>query len=88
MKQLFKDKPDVIERTLEVADKIDLEIDFSQRLLPGFPIPEEEGKVSADEYLEKLSRRGIEKKYKKADPRLDERLEYELKIIKKMGFGV
>jgi len=87
MKQLFKDKPDVIERTLEVAGKIDLEIDFSQKLLPGFPIPEEEGNVSADEYLEKLSRKGIEKKYTKTDPRLDERLEYELKIIKKMGYA-
>ncbi len=87
MKQLFKDKPDVVERTLEVADKINLEIDFNQRLLPEFPIPEEEGGINADEYLEKLSRKGIEKKYSKADPKLEERLNYELKIINKMGFA-
>jgi DNA polymerase III subunit alpha len=87
MQALFKDKPDVVERTLEVADKIDLKIDFNQRLLPEFPIPEEAGKVSADEYLEVLARKGIEKKYKKADPKIEKRLDYELKIINKMGFA-
>ena len=40
MYRLFKNHPEVVERTLEVADKINLEIDFSKRYLPEFPILE------------------------------------------------
>jgi DNA polymerase-3 subunit alpha len=87
MYKLFKDRPDVVERTLEVAEKINLEIDFNQRLLPEFPIPESEGTRDADEYLEKLSRRGLEKKMKNINSDVMKRLEYELSVIRKMGFA-
>jgi len=87
MFNIFKDKPDVVERTLEVADKINLELDFSRRYLPEFPIPAREGKISTDEYLERLTRKGLEKKYSKPDKKIEERIDYELKIIKKMDFA-
>ena len=87
MYALFKDKPDVVERTLEVADKIDLKIDFDQMYLPEFPIPESEGKIVADEYLEKLARKGLEKKFDKVNPEAEKRLEYELDVIKKMKYA-
>jgi len=87
MYKLFKDNPDAVERTQEIADKIDLEIDMSQRLLPEFPIPESNKNVSPDEYLEKLSREGLKEKFKSNTRELDERLKYELGIIEKMGFA-
>ncbi|MGD9899166.1 MAG: DNA polymerase III subunit alpha [Calditrichaceae bacterium] len=87
MYQLFKDRPEVVERTLEIDEKIDLTIDFSQRHLPRFPIPASEGSIDPDEYLSRLAVRGTEKKYGEIDEKLNERLQYELSVIKKMGFA-
>jgi len=87
MYKLFKDNPEVVERTQEIADKVDLEIDLDQRYLPEFPIPESDKKLSPNEYLEKLARAGLEEKYKSQTKELDKRLEYELGIIEKMGFA-
>jgi len=87
MYAIFKDKPEVVERTQEVADKIDLKIDFDNMYLPEFPIPESEGKISADEYLEKLARQGLEKKFDKINPEAEKRLEFELNVIKNMNYA-
>jgi DNA polymerase-3 subunit alpha len=87
MYELFKDKPEVLENTLAVDEKINLEIDFNQRYLPKFPIPESEGDVTADKYLEILTLRGAEKKYNKIDDKIKERIKYELSVIEKMGFA-
>ncbi len=87
MYALFKDRPDVLERTMEVAEKIDLKIDFNRRHLPEFPIPESEGSISADEYLKRLSYRGAEDNYPDLTDEVHERIEFELSVIKKMGFA-
>jgi DNA polymerase-3 subunit alpha len=87
MYQLFKKYPDVVERTLEIDDKIDLHIDFSKRHLPEFKIPVSEGDINGDEYLEKLAREGLKQKYNNITQDLEKRLDYELGIIKKMGFA-
>lgn len=87
MYAIFKDKPDVVERTLEVADKIDLKIDFGKMYLPKFPIPASEGKITADEYLDKLSRNGLRKKFTNVTGDIVKRLDYELDIIKKMDYA-
>jgi len=87
MYAIFKDNPDVVERTQEVADKIDLKIDFDNMYLPEFPIPESEGKIDADEYLEKLARQGLEKKFDKINPEAEKRLEFELNVIKNMKYA-
>ncbi len=84
---LFKDKPEVLERTLEIAEKIDLEIDYSKRYLPKFPIPKEEGNIDADEYLRRLTYRGAQQRYKQVDEKVKERIEFELGVIKQMGFA-
>jgi len=87
MYEVFKDKPDVVERTLEVANKIDLEINFDNMYLPEFPIPAVEGNITADEYLEKISREGLSKKINNVTPETVKRLEYELGVIKKMKYA-
>ncbi|MCD4692435.1 MAG: DNA polymerase III subunit alpha [Calditrichales bacterium] len=87
MHKLFKDKVDAYECSMEIAEKINLEIDLSQRHLPQFPLPKSEGGIDADEYLKRLAYSGVEKKYTKMDDKISERLEYELSVIKKMGFA-
>jgi len=87
MYQVFKDKPEVLERTLEINEKIDLEIEFNRRLLPRFQIPKSEGNIDADEYLRRLTYRGAEKRYTRIDERVKQRIEFELGVIKQMGFA-
>ncbi len=87
MFQVFKDKPEVLERTLEINEKIDLEIEFDRRLLPKFEIPKSEGNIDADEYLRRLTYRGAEKRYPRLDERVKNRIEFELGVIKQMGFA-
>ena len=87
MFQVFKDTPEVLERTLEISEKINLEIEFDRRLLPKFPIPKSEGNIDADEYLRRLTYRGAEKRYPHLDEKIRKRIEYELGVIKQMGYA-
>jgi DNA polymerase-3 subunit alpha len=83
----FKGQTGVLERTLEIAAKIDLRLDFNRRHLPAFPIPSEAGAATPDEYLEKIARQGLQKRYTSIAAEQVQRLEYELSVIKKMGFA-
>jgi DNA polymerase III subunit alpha len=87
MFQVFKDKPHVLENTLEIAEKIDLELDFNARHLPVFKIPESEGNLSEDDFLKTLALRGAEKKFKNVSKDVIKRIDYELGVIKDMGFA-
>ncbi len=87
MYKAFPDQRDALERTLEIAEKIDLEIELGVHKLPRFPLPKEDQHLSLDEYLEKLSYRGAEKHYGQLTPELKERLDYELAVIRKTGFA-
>ncbi|TAK61696.1 MAG: DNA polymerase III subunit alpha, partial [Bacteroidetes bacterium] len=87
MCDLFKGYPGAIEHTLEVAGKVE-EFDITPKKphMPEFPIPAESGVSTKGEYLEKLANEGIEKRYKELTPVIRERLEYELSMIKRMGY--
>jgi DNA polymerase-3 subunit alpha len=87
MFRLFSDRPQVLERTLEIGEKVNLKIDLEQRLLPRFPIPPGEGNIDADEYLERLTLRGAEKRYPHADSKVMDRINYELGVIRQTGFA-
>ena len=86
MLELFSETPEVLENTLEVADKCNLLMDFDTYHLPHFKIPDEDNSKTLDEYLRKLSYQGLAERYPEITPYLKERLEYELKIIKQMGY--
>ncbi len=83
MKDVFKDFPDAINNTIEVASRCNLELDFTKIHLPRFEPPT--GKTK-EEYLVELSEIGLEEKFPQASPAIKERLEHELKVIKDMGF--
>ncbi len=83
MKELFKDTPEAINNTLEIAQRCNLELDFSQVHLPKYDPPV--GKTK-EEFLRELCQEGLKERFKKVTKEIEERLEHELKIIKDMGF--
>ena len=88
MCRLFKDFPESIRSTLEVAEKCNLELDTSANYMPNFKIPEEkQSKLTYDEYLRILSYEGLKKRFTEIPSGAEERLEYELGIIKRMNFS-
>ncbi|MDJ0617613.1 MAG: DNA polymerase III subunit alpha [Calothrix sp. MO_192.B10] len=95
MKQLFRDHlpDDVIEEaintTVEVADKIEPYNILGEPRIPNYPIPSGH---TADTYVEEVAWQGLldklnRKSRSEIDPTYKERLEYELKMIQKMGFS-
>jgi len=83
MKKLFQDIPEAISNTLEIAQRCNLELDFTQIHLPKYEPPV--GYVK-EEYLRKLCDEGLKERFSEVTPAISDRLEHELKIIKDMGF--
>jgi len=83
MYKLFKDKPDAIENSLLITEKCNVELKFGEILLPQYPLPV--GK-SPDEYLRELASVGLKKRYPNTKP-IETRFEYELGVIKSMGYA-
>jgi DNA polymerase III subunit alpha len=80
----FPGQEDALRRTLEVASRCNVEIELDRILLPRFDTPE--GR-DAFEYLVELVEAGATKRYGTITPELRERLQFELKTIKEMGFS-
>jgi DNA polymerase-3 subunit alpha len=85
MKKLFEDVPSAIENTIKIAEECNLQLEFGKVHLPHFPIPS--GYEDLESYLAYLARKGLAQRYSKVTPGLEERLEYELKIINQMGYA-
>lgn len=87
MEEIFKEFPEAIENTKKIADRCNLEIKMGEYLQPKFPIPKESGIQDPNEYLEKLSKEGLKKRIgDKVTSKYEKRLDYELKVINKMGY--
>jgi DNA polymerase-3 subunit alpha len=86
MAELFSDIPEALENTREIVDKIEnFSITSKKILLPVFPLPE--GFISEDDYLKHLAYRGAHKLYHEVDEDLSQRIDFELDVIKNMGFA-
>jgi DNA polymerase-3 subunit alpha len=73
-----------LRRTLEVAGRCHVEIELDRILLPKFPTPD--GRDAFD-YLVELCEAGVGRRYGTVTPELRERLQFELKTIREMGFS-
>jgi DNA polymerase-3 subunit alpha len=71
-------------RTLEIAERCNVELELGRILLPTFPVPE--GRDAFD-FLVELCEKGLVKRYGKVTPELSERLRFELKTVREMGFA-
>ena len=87
MHKLFKDFPGAIENTRRISDMCNAEISMGKYHLPMFPIPGLDGKGDPDEYLRNLCIQGLNSRYNEITPTIQKRLDYELGVIKKMGFA-
>jgi DNA polymerase III subunit alpha len=87
MLALFKDYPQAIESTLEVAEKIDFLPRTGVNHMPEFPIPADAGVSSLDEYVKLLSYHGAEKRYGTLSTEIRDRLDFELDVITRMGYA-
>ncbi len=80
----FPGHEDAMRRTLEVAERCNVSLELGAVHLPQFPTPE--GRDAFD-YLLELCEKGLERRYDKVTAELRERLQFELKTIKEMGFA-
>ncbi len=80
----FGEHPEALRRTLEIAERCSVTMELGRILLPAYPTPE--GR-DAFEYLVELARDGLARRYTSATPELEERLAFELKTIREMGFA-
>ncbi|HEX3267035.1 MAG TPA: DNA polymerase III subunit alpha [Gaiellaceae bacterium] len=80
----FPGHEEAMRRTLEIAERCNVELELGKILLPRFPVPE--GKDAFD-YLVELCEKGLEKRYERPTSELQERLRFELKTVKEMGFA-
>lgn len=90
MLDLFSEYPEAGEaagNTAKIADMCDFEFEFGHYHLPSFPLPE--GETDGSEYLNKLCDTGFKLRYgsqREDNAELRAQLDYELKMIKNMGF--
>jgi DNA polymerase-3 subunit alpha len=80
----FAAYPDALRRTLEVAKRCKVELELGRILLPKFPTPD--GRDAFD-YLVELCETGLARRYGSVSPELRERLQFELKTVREMGFA-
>ncbi|MBQ7256473.1 MAG: DNA polymerase III subunit alpha [Abditibacteriota bacterium] len=85
MADLFPDHPELLDNTLEIMNKCDVQFNFSQNALadPGVPKGVDPKDYMRDEAMKGLLKRmGIDK----LTPEYQERFDYEVETINKMGF--
>lgn len=101
MRELFKDLPEACDRTLEIADRCQVQFKMKDSAgkaiyhLPSFPT---ENGATLDEEIRRLSRAGLERRFlelaargevvaEEKKPEYWQRLDFELSVIDRMGFN-
>jgi len=83
MRKLFPYALEALENTQKIADRCNVEIEFGVTKLPKYEVPEG---YTSWEYLNHLCYEGLKMRYTDVDEALTQRLEYELSVIKSMGY--
>ena len=96
MSRVFKDAPNVLSRTMGIAERCNVKIDKVGNPFPKFDVPEGH---TADSYFEHIARHGMAKRFeqmrllthssklKKSISEYEQRLTLEIKIIQQMKFS-
>ncbi len=82
MKELFPDNPRALSNTLRIAEMCDVELDESLK----FPAFTQQHCEDNSKYLTELVESGLRERYGDVDPAMNERIEYELGVIERMGY--
>src|SRR6266511_1871807 len=95
MAEIFKDHPDAVANTLRIAERCDVEIKGGENHLPKFDVPDG---YTLDEYFERMVRQGFadrltrlrqladDGKLRHSIAEYEQRLSYEIEMIKQMGY--
>ena len=85
MSEYFSSFPDAIENTVKIAEKCNVEFEFGHTILQNYDVPPEF--PTHYDYLKKLCDDGIKERYgENITEEIKQRAEYELSVIKKMGY--
>ncbi|BCY17742.1 DNA-directed DNA polymerase [Leptolinea sp. HRD-7] len=85
MQEIFHTVPEALSNTLTIAERCNVDLTVTGWHLPVFPVPEG---YTAESYLRHLCEEGLIRRYgtRANDPKVRERLDYELSVIHTMGF--
>ena len=83
MRKLFPYAQDAIDNTHKIAERCNVEIEFGVTKLPKYQVPEG---FDSWTYLNHLCREGFKTRYPDDDGTLSRRLDYELGVIRTMGY--
>ena len=84
MRALFPEYPEAADNTARIAGMCSYDFEFGKYKLPRFRLPE--GESDSFEYLQRLCSEGLRRRYPDDDGTVKKQLDYELQMIKQMGF--
>ncbi len=76
--------PNAIENSVKIAEKCNVTLTFNQQILPSYPTPNE---MTSRQYLQKLCLESMNERFTAVEPKVVDRLNYELEVINKMDFN-
>ncbi|WP_407933016.1 DNA polymerase III subunit alpha [Herbiconiux daphne] len=84
MRALFRDYPEACDNTLLIAERCEVAFDTSANYMPRYPVPEGETEAT---WFEKEVEAGLKERYPNGvTQEVRERADYEVGVIKSMGF--
>lgn len=83
MADLFPEQLEALDNTQKIAERCNVKLDFDTLHLPEFNIPEG---YTNESYFDELCYKGLSKRYDDITTKIKDRLKYEMKIIKDMGY--
>ncbi|MBI4300115.1 MAG: DNA polymerase III subunit alpha [Chloroflexi bacterium] len=84
MAEVFREVPDALVNTQRIAEMCNLQLEFNRLHLPEVEVPDG---LSPDEYLRRLCQDGLHRRYERVTPEIEERLNYELNVIRETQFA-
>ncbi len=84
MRALYPDLPEAADNTARIAQRCQFDFEFGHYHLPQFKLPP--GETDAFAYLKRLCYEGLAQRYPGYGKELSDRLDYELGVIRQMGF--
>ncbi len=91
MYQLFREREEAVKNTWEIANRCQFQFSFGQLHLPGYQVPQG---YDLNSYLAHVAQEGLKRRMEKGEvdnerdfQEYQERLEWELTVIKEMGFS-
>ncbi|HHW44289.1 DNA polymerase III subunit alpha [Desulfofundulus thermobenzoicus] len=84
MAGIFGELKEAMDNTGFIAERCQVDLSFGRLHLPHYEVPPNH---TADSYLEELCREGVRRRYGEPGEAVRQRLEYELKIIRQMGYS-